>query len=225
VHSTLSPVRWAVVVPLKASARGKSRIDVDPVLRRRLARAMAVDTATAASAAAGVGAVLVVVEDPADAEQLDAISGLRVHLTRTRELNGAIADGLAALPGGFTGPVAVLPGDLPSLTADELAGALAAARPHLLAVVADRQGTGTTLLTAASRVALRPQYGAGSLRRHLAAGAVPIELPVDSGLRRDVDIAADLRGVTGPSTAAVLAETCCGSGAGWPGLCAARPAG
>ena len=53
-------------MPLKSSNRGKSRIDVDPALRRGLALAMAMDTVEAASSAGGVGGVLVVVENPDD---------------------------------------------------------------------------------------------------------------------------------------------------------------
>ena len=87
-------------------------------------------------------------------------------------------------------------------------------------MVADRQGTGTTLLAASHSGQLRPQYGRDSLRRHVAAGAVLLDLPVASGLRRDVDRIGDLFGMTGSRTLAVL------EAAGWgPGLCQARPAG
>lgn len=208
------------MLPLKASDRGKSRLRVDPALRQRLMMAMAMDTAEAAAAAAAVAEVLVIVEDDSDGREFDQLPGVRVVVTQTRALNDAIRDGLAGLvgtrstaaaprPGGArgdagSGPVATLPGDLPSLTSEELDAALAACLPHRLAVVADRQGTGTTLLAAASTAALEPHYGPGSLRRHLAAGAVPIELPADSGLRRDVDVADDLDSVRGRRTVEVL---------------------
>jgi 2-phospho-L-lactate/phosphoenolpyruvate guanylyltransferase len=219
VHRTISPGRWTVVVPFKASAHGKSRIAVDPRLRSALALAMALDTVAAATAADGVREVLVVGEDHADCVALARIPGVRVLLTRRSGLNQAIDDGLRSLAGRSDGPVAVLPGDLPSLSHDELDAALTAAMPHSLAVVADRQGTGTTLLAASSIEFLQPRYGAGSLGRHRGAGAVLLDLPVESGLRRDVDHVADLRGVTGSRTVAVLSE------AGWaPPLCAARPA-
>ena len=71
-------------MPLKSSSRGKSRLEVDPVLRQRLAVAMAQDTVAAASAADRVADVLVVAEDPADARQLSRISGVRALLTGTR---------------------------------------------------------------------------------------------------------------------------------------------
>jgi len=209
------------VLPLKATGRGKSRIDLDPALRQCLTLAMAMDTAEAAAAAAAVADVLVVVEDEADGRQIGTLPGVRVLVTRTRDLNDAIADGLVALGVGrsatvrarhrgtavgalCSGPVATLPGDLPSMTADELDGALAACGPHRMAVVADRQGTGTTLLAAASAELLVPQYGPGSLARHVSAGAVPIELPADSGLRSDIDLVGDLAGVRGRRTVEVL---------------------
>jgi len=223
---------WSVVLPLKATRRGKSRIDVHPALRQRLTLAMAMDTAAAVAGAAAVADVLVVVEDEADGREIGQLAGIRVLLTRTRDLNDAIADGLAALgvdrpaaararsrPGtsgvSGSGPVATLPADLPSLMANELDAALAACTPHRVAVVADRQGTGTTLLAATSPALLVPRYGVGSLARHVAAGAVPIELPADSGLRRDVDLASDLAGVAGRRTLGVLGGTA-------PALCDAR---
>ena len=63
VHLITPRADWTLLVPLKSSVRGKSRIDVDPGLRGRLAFAMAADTISAASAAPGVGLVLVVAED------------------------------------------------------------------------------------------------------------------------------------------------------------------
>lgn len=216
MHLITPRTDWTLLVPLKSSVRGKSRIDVDPELRGRLAFAMAADTIAAASTAPGVR-LLVVAEDAADRDRLARLHGVRIQLTATTGLNEAIRDGLA---GVADGPVAVLPGDLPSLTADELGAALAAATAHRSAVVADRQGTGTTLLTATAAGRLRPHYGGDSLRRHVLGGAVLLDLPVESGLRRDVDQIGDLMGVTGSRTLAVLDD------AGWgTRLCDARPTG
>ena len=81
VHLINPREAWTLLVPLKSSTRGKSRIDVDPVLRRRLALAMAVDTIAAASAAPGVEVVLVVAEDVEDAGQLAGMPGVRLQRT------------------------------------------------------------------------------------------------------------------------------------------------
>ncbi|SDP17486.1 2-phospho-L-lactate guanylyltransferase [Nakamurella panacisegetis] len=194
--------RWRIIVPLKASARGKSRIDVPASDRRDLALAMAQDTVDAAR---GCGTVLAVVEDPVDGAALADLSGVTVHVTQVRGLNESILDGLGVLLGADKrAPVAVLPGDLPALRTEELSEALRLSAAHRFAVVADHEGIGTTLLAAFDPTSLTPAYGTDSYHRHLRAGAVPIELPPTSGLRMDVDTAADLSGTPGPRTRDVL---------------------
>jgi 2-phospho-L-lactate guanylyltransferase len=202
---TSSPPRpWTVIVPVKSSARAKSRLRLDPDLRRALARSMARDTISAVVSAPVVGGTVLVVEDAEDGAPLAGGSDVRIVVTRTRDLNAAIMDGLAQAD--ITGPVAVVPADLPSLTPAELTEALTTAAGHPAGVVADRAGTGTTLLTARAPVHLRPRYGEGSFRRHVAAGAVPLPIPAGSGLRRDVELAADLPTVTGSATRTLLDE-------------------
>jgi 2-phospho-L-lactate guanylyltransferase len=85
-----------------------------------------------------------------------------------------------------------------------LTDALTLAAAHPRSVVADRAGTGTTMLAAQSSALLDPRYGADSFIAHVAGGAVPLDLPGRSGLRRDVDRVDNLRSVTGPRTRAVL---------------------
>jgi 2-phospho-L-lactate guanylyltransferase len=163
---------------------------------------MALDTVAAASAAARVRAVLALVEDDADGAAVAQVGAL-VHRVAAVGLNDSIAEGLT-LPAVAEGAVATLPADLPSLRSTELDAALLAAAGHPFAVVPDRDGTGTTLLAASSRDRLFPRYGPGSLSAHVGAGAVLVDVPADSGLRRDVDLPADLAGVTGPRTRRVL---------------------
>lgn len=196
------PRRWRIIVPLKASTRGKSRIEVPSTQRRVLARAMAYDTVAAAAAC---GRVLAVVEDEADGTALGDIDGVDVHVTALVGLNESILDGVEWLSRHDPGAaVAVLPGDLPALRTQELAVALAACAAHRFSAVPDHENVGTTLLAATELSALSPYYGPDSFNRHLRAGAVAIDLPATSGLRMDVDTAADLRGTTGPRTAAIL---------------------
>lgn len=196
------------MLPLKASGRGKSRIDLEPHLRRRLVLGMAADTVAAVARAGEVSRVLLVLEDAADgAAVMSALSGaddgaratIETHVTAARSLNAAIRDGVQHL-GPAAGPVAVLPCDVPSATSAEIGAALTQARRHGRAVVADAAGVGTTLLAAVDGDDLQPHYGPDSWRRHVAAGAVPLDLPAGSGLRRDVDLRSDLAAVTGPAT-------------------------
>ena len=200
------PIGFLVLVPVKSTARGKSRLEAEPGPRRRLAMAMALDTVAAVAGASWVRGVLLLAEDADDGATIAAVSpSVTVHQVRSRGLNESIAEGLRR-PDAAIGPVAVLPADLPSLVPGELDVALASAAALPFAVVADRDGTGTTLLAAARRDLLLPHYGPASLTAHLAAGAVRLRVPQGSGLRRDVDLSADLADVTGPRTAALLAD-------------------
>jgi 2-phospho-L-lactate guanylyltransferase len=197
---------WTILVPVKDTARGKSRIDVPADLRRRLALAMAVDTVTAA---VRCGTVMAIVESEADAAALTAIPGVHTHRTSVTGLNESIRDGIKTLSGSGlpTDRVAVLPGDLPGLRPAELSAVLQECISHRFAVVADHQGVGTTLLAATEAGALDPQYGPDSCRRHQLAGAVLIDLPAGSSLRWDIDTVDDMDAGLGPSTRAVLAAS------------------
>lgn len=194
---------WTVLIPVKATNRGKSRIDLPAALRQELALAMALDTVSATARSARVVAI---VEDAGDAARLGAVAGVSVHRTSVTGLNESILDGLKSLTAGAgtAGWVAALPGDLPGLRSAELTEALALCSTHRFSVVADHQGIGTTLLAATEPAALAPRYGSSSFRSHLLAGATPIQLPAASSLRWDVDTVADLEATAGPFTSGVL---------------------
>lgn len=198
--------RWTVLIPVKATSRGKSRIDLPAGLRQELAMTMALDTVSAAARSARVVAV---VEDAHDAALLSAVAGVSVHRTSVTGLNESILDGLKSLVADAAGArwVAALPGDLPGLRPDELVDALRLCSAYPFAVVADHQGSGTTLLAATEPAALVPRYGPSSFAAHLLAGATPIDLPPESSLRWDIDTVADLGATTGPFTSAVLDRT------------------
>lgn len=210
--------RWVVVVPVKTAAAGKTRLaGVLPETRRRaLVRAMALDTVAAAVAAPGVVRVLVVTADgpvrdglPAGAEPVAEPPALVMRGDAPEPgLDAAVLAGAAAAVAlDAEAGVAVLLGDLPALRPGDLAAALDLAAPHDRAVVADADGTGTTLLTVAPGVVVRPRFGTGSAAAHEALGHVRLDLPVTSSLRRDVDLPADLASAAreaGPRTRAVL---------------------
>jgi 2-phospho-L-lactate guanylyltransferase len=200
---------WDVLIPVKRLEAAKTRLgDVDDAHRMRLALSFATDAVTAALAVTAVRRVLVVTEDPLVAAQLSDRGAAIVGETRGPGLNAAIEAGLDALAAaGDARRVAIMTGDLPAVSPDEIAAALAPAAGLRLGVLADAEGTGTVLLTAtlaggggppssgpAVTAAVRPvpRFGPESYARHRAAGHVP--LPGDyPGLRRDVDTQADLR--------------------------------
>jgi len=203
---------WAVIIPVKPTAVGKSRLELPTVDRVSLARAIALDTIAAAAACASVGQVYVVTDDGALVALAFDIPGLRFvpeddGTGRPRGIDTAVAVGADAA--GLGMPRAALLGDLPALRPEHLDAALAAAVSLDRTVVPDAEGTGTTLVTAGSGIPLLTSFGARSYARHVELGCVPLEISDDSSLRHDVDTAAQLevaaeRGL-GPRTAALLA--------------------
>lgn len=188
-----------LVVPIKDTRRGKSRLELPATLRPALVLALALDTI---SAAAQVVSVLAVVETAADARALGTLPGVSVYRTAAPDLNAAIRQGLTRLPPDR--PAGVLPGDLPGLRPATLAAALSRLGPDAgWWAVADKEGVGTTLLAATRADLIRPAYGGASFIRHLTVGAAALDLPVSSSLRRDVDLPADLIGNLGPRSRAL----------------------
>jgi 2-phospho-L-lactate guanylyltransferase len=174
------PADWTIVIPVKGTASAKSRLGASAAL----AHAIALDTVEAALEA---GRVIVVTSasSSADFAELGAV----VVRDGGGGLNAAISQGIAAAGGGA---VAVLLGDVPALVVSELAEALVAAERHPLAFVPDADGDGTVLITALHAADHVPAFGPGSRAAHGVAGYVELDVAVDSGLRRDVDTAAQL---------------------------------
>jgi 2-phospho-L-lactate guanylyltransferase len=171
---------WTVVIPVKGTVSAKSRLGASP----ELALAIALDTVAAALA---VGDVIVVTAFGI-APAFEAL-GARVILDENAGLNAAVLQGITA---AHTDAVAALLGDVPALQPEELAVALELAEHHPLAFVPDADSDGTVLITALRASSHSPSFGLHSRAAHLAVGYVELAIPVTSGLRRDVDTAAQL---------------------------------
>lgn len=202
--------RWRVVIPVKDTTLGKSRLaHVAGEGRQRLNRAIADDTVGAAVAALGADRVLLVTADPA-LRSAWADAGVSVLDDPGGGLNAAVSHGFSALR-DTRDPVAALLGDLPALRSSDLALALTAAASHRLSFVPDAAGTGTVLLcqaAAVSEVMPLPRFGPASALRHTENGAHRLDLDLPS-LRTDVDDDASLAAAEalglGAATRAALA--------------------
>ncbi|MGV9366440.1 2-phospho-L-lactate guanylyltransferase [Amycolatopsis sp. NPDC003731] len=204
-----------LVVPLKHPRDGKSRLRgaVEPAHHPGLVLAFAKDTLAAVTSSARVRRVLVVAADPGAVRELAELGVEIVGEPDEQTLNAAFRHGEALLKADDPGAaVGALQADLPALRAGDLTAALAEAQTEAAgkrAFVADRQGTGTTLLLAAPGAALDPRFGPGSARLHAASGAVPLRGALPT-LRSDVDTPDDLAHVralgVGKHTSAYRAE-------------------
>ena len=180
-----------MIVPVKPPARGKSRLDALPAAQRRdLAAAFARDTVSAARGTPLVDAVLVVTDDFRFAAVLREDGCEVVPDGVSDDLNATLRQAAAEAGRRWPGAVPVaLCADLPCLSSDDLAGALAEVDGP--AFVRDAAGTGTTMY-AAPNPSFEPAFGANSAARHVANGAREIGVPVPT-LRLDVDEPGDLR--------------------------------
>jgi len=199
---------WHVVIPVKRTDRGKSRLG--PAVgadRAMLSGAIADDTIAAAVEAVGPGRVVVVTSDDGVRAKWRP-HGVVVLDDPGAGLNAAVLAGAASTPRGRL--TAALLGDVPALRPADLASALSAALAVGQSFVPDAAGTGTVLRCGPG---FEPRFGPGSAARHAADGAVRLELDLPS-LRTDVDDAASLAAASriglGRRTSALLAERASG---------------
>lgn len=172
---------WTVLIPLKPLGTAKSRLRgaLPGVRHEDLVLSLASSTVSAARECESVKRIVVITN--VALESVETVPDLH------GDLNDAIREAARLI----TGPVAVIPADLPALRAAELADALAMCEGR--SFVPDAEGTGTVLL-AALKGALDPHFGPGSALVHERSGARRLEGDWPT-LRRDVDTAADLAAV------------------------------
>lgn len=203
---------FTVIMPMKAWDRAKSRLHVEPATRRALAEAFARDTLGAVLACPEVGEVVVVTRGDLVVPYVRGAGAQVIQEPADRPLDtlgSAIQHGIAwAARRRPHAPLAVVPSDLPALTAGALSDLLGVAPAQPFAFVADANGDGTTVLTGRTPDVMRPGYGPGSAERHRGYGAY--ELVAAKVLRQDVDsiddlVAADRLGL-GPRTRDVYAR-------------------
>lgn len=194
--SDMKAEEWTFLVPFKDSRIAKSRLALGRPLRREVALSMLHDTVEGLLAVRDVQRVLVVCGRGEDVSELPAWHRVDFIVEARPGLNDAIRQGeTTARAADPAARLAVCPADLPALHPGELARVLAACTVHARCVVADREGSGTTLLTASPASALNPEFGPDSLAAHLRSGAEMLDLPTRSSLRHDVDYLADLDGL------------------------------
>ncbi len=174
-------------MPVKAFGQAKVRLAgaLDPDERARLARRMA---GIVVAAAAPLPAVVVCDDD--DVRAWAEGIGARVVWCPGRGLNGAVADGVAALAADGVAHAIVAHADLP------LATRLAwVAEFPGVTLVPDRRLDGTNVVAVPTGAGFGFSYGAGSFGRHRAEAArlgLAARLVRDPRLAWDVDLPVDL---------------------------------
>lgn len=180
--------KWSVILPIKGGSEAKSRLGSHP-RSIYLAHEFAEKTLVALLACPEVGNVIIVAGDERWAnlrsERITGISdpggGLNAAIRAARDYKNENRENQL---------VGVVPSDLALLDPTDLAKVLKEARLHPRTFVRDKDGDGTTLLTALKRSELVPLYGESSALAHLNSGAIELRAP--HSVRFDVDTLADL---------------------------------
>lgn len=197
---------WSIVIPVKTTQSGKSRLELPGAERPQLALAIALDTIAAATSAEAVGDVLVVTSDADVQAGVDQIGGATWIPDPGMGLNGAARAGLERATHDAR---AVMLGDLPALTGTDLDTALRAAEGEERALVSDTEDFGSVLVTWRSPATFEPRFGTASAAQHVEAGHTSLDIDVPT-LRRDVDTADQMRDAhalgLGPRTTSLLAS-------------------
>jgi 2-phospho-L-lactate guanylyltransferase len=188
---------WAVV-PVKELDRAKERLApvLSPELRRRLMLAMLEDVLSALAATPGLAGLAVVTVDPS-ACRLAMRFGARIVEAGARDGHtGAVAAAARLLAREGCRGMMTLPGDIPLVSAAEIAQLLAEHRPAPAFTIApshDKRGSNAVICSPPDRVPLR--FGEDSFFPHLqaaeACGIRPTILHLP-GIALDVDTPADL---------------------------------
>jgi 2-phospho-L-lactate guanylyltransferase len=173
------------VVPLKDFREAKERLALSPENRSSLTQAVAEHVITACWE--GGMTPLVVTGSESTREWAAALGADAVAETPGEGLNAAAARGAAQAGGG---PWLVVHGDLPLLSAEDIAGV-----GDLLAqggvVIAPSRDGGTNLLGSTGHFDFR--YGESSFHRHLAAAASrKVSVVIGAGTAIEVDVLPDL---------------------------------
>src|SRR6476620_2352910 len=146
IDAMTSP-QYAVLVPVKPPARGKSRL-VGPSddRRRDLAAAFALDTVSACLVAERVGAVLAVTDDASFSRRLAVLGCAAIPDGVSGDLNATLRQAAAEVHRRWPHLVpAAVCADVPALRPEDLDAALAGAAADVPSFVADAAGIGTTL--------------------------------------------------------------------------------
>ncbi|MBY0276961.1 2-phospho-L-lactate guanylyltransferase [Candidatus Binatia bacterium] len=205
---------WALV-PAKLGPAVKTRLGavLSPDQRLALARAMLCDVFTVLTSSPSLAGIAVVTRDDAVATLAEEIGVTTLRETHAGGLNEGVAQGIAALRARGASGVLVVMGDLPNLTAADVAQTIAALPERGVVLVPSRDGTGTNMLAARPADVLpATSFGPGSLALHRAATvSLPTVLLPLRGAALDVDTVDDLEmllrgGAAGEATRDALAD-------------------
>jgi 2-phospho-L-lactate guanylyltransferase len=193
---------WAVV-PVKHLSAAKSRLAAALALRERraLVRSMLVHTLKTLGAVKRITGVIVVSRDRAVRAVVEDQGAVFVCEALHDGMNRALVRGVREAIRRGAEAVMILPADLPLLKSADIGWALqCTGHPPFVLIAPDHLGEGTNMLFLAPPGLIRPTFGVGSFRRHLAAArqaGTKVVVLRRKSFARDVDCPEDLEKALG----------------------------
>jgi 2-phospho-L-lactate guanylyltransferase len=190
-------MKATAVLPVKRFAAAKQRLGTGMPGRRRrdLVAAMAADVLAALAQARMIERTILVSAEPRAHELARAVEAEVVDDPGERSHSEAARLGIDRAVTLGADCVVLVPGDCPLLEPRELDGLLTALPERHVAVVPDRQGTGTNALVLAPPTAMPPAFGEGSCARHVASAesrGLSVSVEHVQSMALDLDTPADL---------------------------------
>jgi 2-phospho-L-lactate guanylyltransferase len=189
-------VSTRIIVPHRGLEHAKTRLAavLDPAERAAVAERL---LRHVLAAAVGTGHEVVVISPEAALEELVVASGARLAVQHGLGLNSGLREARSEAIGDGVTVLAVIHGDLPELTSEDVAALLDAVggTGPTVAIAPDSLEAGTNGLALSPPDVIAFQFGAGSFAAHRGSAAragarsVLVERP---GLAFDVDTPADL---------------------------------
>lgn len=182
-----------------SAAKQRLAAGIDDERRLALVAAMLGDVLEAIGEARAIERTIVVTSEPAAAEAARGVGAEVVHDPPEEGHPQAALAGIARAEEQGARCVVLLPGDCPMLDPRELDRLLTGMPESYVAIVPDRQGTGTNALALAPPGAIRPAFGEGSCARHVAAAreaGVPFSVEELPSLGLDLDTPVDVIALT-----------------------------
>ena len=187
---------WAVV-PAKLGKNAKERLApvLQPAQRERLARAMLRDVLGSLGDCPQIAGTIVVSRDEAVLSMASDAGATGIRERNAGGLNPSVLQGIQeAISRGAEGALLAM-GDLPLLSASDVAETVAALPERGVVLVPSADGTGTNLVAVRPADLLAPAFGPASLSKHLErvreAGLQAVVHPC-AAAALDVDTPADL---------------------------------
>lgn len=195
-HTAPGAAGCCALVAVKRRALGKTRLasQLGATERLALVRSMLANVLEALQGSPGVQRLMLV------SPERDLVpEHVPLYPDSGRGLNAALEQAQSVILANGASELLVLPGDLPGLRAADIDALITAGRASGCALAPDRTGFGTNALywsaEATGGARFHFQFGAGSLRRHIAEAqrlGVEAALVRRSALALDIDTPADL---------------------------------